>query len=108
MNETTGQPILAGASATRAHEVIAAIAADLAAMSPAGEPEAYDRTSPAFSLAAGDAGQALFLAYLDLARPGGGWEEAAIARLERAIEGAGATETYPGLSSGFTGVAWVL
>jgi lantibiotic modifying enzyme len=108
MSETTWQPILAGASAARAREVIAAIAADLAEMSPAAEAEADDQESPAFSLAAGDAGQALFFAYLDLALPGSGWEEAALARLERAIEAAGAIETFPGLYSGFTGVAWVL
>src|ERR1700726_298727 len=95
--ETTWQPILSGPSAARARAAIAAIAADLAAMPPAGEPEARDRKSPSFSLATGDAGQALFFAYLDLARPGGGWEDAALARLERAIEGAGAIVTFTGL-----------
>jgi|HubBroStandDraft_3_1064219.scaffolds.fasta_scaffold00340_6 hypothetical protein len=101
------QPILNDEAAARAVRAIAAIAGDLLEMPPRA-PKPGQRISPPFSLAEGDAGQALLFAYLDLAHPGQGWEEAALARLHRAIEAAGAIQTFPGLYSGFTGVAWVV
>jgi hypothetical protein len=108
--ESSWQPILLDDAASRAGEVIAAIAADLLRLSPPGEeaPAPAAAPPPKFSLAEGDAGQALFFAYLDLAHPDSGWEQAALRHLERAIETSARLQTYPGLYSGFTGVAWVL
>ncbi len=61
-----------------------------------------------FSLGGGDAGIALFFAYLAEAFPGEGYEDTALELLERAIDGMGRFESWPALYSGFPGVAWVV
>jgi hypothetical protein len=61
-----------------------------------------------FSLADGHAGIAVFLSYLEAARPGRGYGEWALGHLERAIAGMGEIETPPQLYSGFPGVAWAV
>jgi hypothetical protein len=60
------------------------------------------------ALADGPAGLALFFHYLDLARPGQGHDEHALAHLETAIAATAEQMTAPGLYGGFSGVAWVL
>ncbi len=61
-----------------------------------------------FSLADGHAGIAVFLSYLEAARPGRGYGEGALGHLQRAIAGMGEIETPPQLYSGFPGVAWAV
>src|SRR5882724_13302103 len=60
-----------------------------------------------FSLGGGDAGIALFFAYLAEAFPGEGYEDTAVERLEQAIDGMGRFDSWPALYGGFSGVAWV-
>lgn len=59
------------------------------------------------SLSAGEAGIALFFAYLDCARPGEGYGEIALRRLDRAIDSLAAKSQGPMLYGGFSGIAWV-
>jgi len=92
-------PILAGEDAQRAAAAVTAVAEALGhAPLPAGKAR-----SP---LSSGDAGIALLFAYLDRARPGQGYGEIALERLERAIDAMAASALDPGLFAGFTGVAW--
>jgi lantibiotic modifying enzyme len=58
-------------------------------------------------LGGGEAGVALFFAYLDRARPGAGYGEIAEQRLERAINALASSAQLPSLFAGFTGIAWV-
>ncbi|HYG61742.1 MAG TPA: lanthionine synthetase C family protein, partial [Thermoanaerobaculia bacterium] len=60
------------------------------------------------ALTSGWAGRALFLAYLEQARPGRGWGDRAVELLDQAIEELSEVPADPGLYAGFTGVAWVL
>ncbi|HEV7506730.1 MAG TPA: lanthionine synthetase C family protein [Thermoanaerobaculia bacterium] len=91
-------PILTEGLATRALDIVHGIGRALG--------ESGDRS---FSLADGDAGQALLLAYFHEATPGRGYDEKAFELLARAVEGVSAEE---GLSAslfhGFAGVAWVM
>jgi class I lanthipeptide synthase len=96
------EPLLTGEPATRANDAISAIAAALAAGS--GQPS-VERD---LSLAGGQAGIALFFAYLHFARPDQGHDDTAMAFLERAIEGTAELAVGSGLYSGFAGVAWTL
>lgn len=60
------------------------------------------------SLACGDAGIALFFAYLERARPGLGYDELARGRLERAAAWLTEQPVSAHLHSGAAGVAWVV
>jgi hypothetical protein len=96
------EPLLTGSAAEEALGVAEEIAAALGA-----EREAEARARQ-FSLSGGDAGSAIFLAYLDAARPGRGWAELALAHLERAIDGMQEAVSMPGLYGGFAGVGWAV
>ena len=93
--QTTWQPILSGAPATSAWDAISAIARDL-------RQKPIDNAS----LAGGDAGLALFYAYLAEARPNEGYDEDAARHLEAAIDALANTPMLPGLYAGFTGIAF--
>ena len=99
MDQGPWQPILQGSAGEAALEAARAIAAALAAPSRAA-------STPSASLAGGDAGEALFFAYLAQAFPGEGHEEVALERLERAIAALAEDSPGPSLCSGFAGVAW--
>jgi lantibiotic modifying enzyme len=99
MREERWSPILEDGAGEAALAVAHDIALALAASSrPAATPD--------LSLHGGDAGEALFFAYLALAFPGEGHEEAAARRLERAIAALADQPTGPTLCEGFAGVAW--
>ncbi|MFL6260987.1 MAG: lanthionine synthetase C family protein [Thermoanaerobaculia bacterium] len=105
---STWSPILLPETADHALRVVEEIAADVrrsAGERPPGEPS-WLRRGP--SLAGGDAGEAYFFTYLDQVRPGEGYDDLAMALLERAIEATGSLQAPPGLYSGFSGVAWTL
>lgn len=70
--------------------------------------EAVASASERSDLAGGAAGQALLHGYLELARPGRGHRERALALLDAAIEGVGAKIMGPGFYAGFTGIAWTV
>src|SRR5262245_34633051 len=93
------QPVLERSAREAALEAARAIAIVLA------EPSRGAAT-PSASLASGDAGEALFFAYLAQAFPGEGHEEVAFERLERAIAALAEDSPGPSLCSGFAGVAW--
>lgn len=95
----TWPPILWDRAAERAWCAIDAIAGRLA---DAPEPEGRG------SLATGDAGIALFFAYLHRARPARGFDELARRRLDRAVDWLRAEPVAAHLHSGAAGVAWVL
>lgn len=59
-------------------------------------------------LADGPAGAALFFHYLDQARPGGGYDDLALAHLEAAIHSLATARSSPSLYNGFPGIAWAL
>lgn len=61
-----------------------------------------------YSLGRGEAGIALFLAYLDRALPGRGYGDAAFERLGLAVAAVSEQTVRPGLYGGFAGVAWVV
>jgi lantibiotic modifying enzyme len=92
------RPILEGDAARAAREAIAAIAADL--------PDAPARPEPAgrASLGGGDAGVALFYAYLGDRR----FDAIMAGCLERATRALEATPLPVGLYAGFSGIAWVV
>ncbi|MFL6263650.1 MAG: lanthionine synthetase C family protein [Thermoanaerobaculia bacterium] len=99
--QTAWSPILEGEAAERAAEAVAAVAGAI------GEgPLAGRHATP--GLAAGEAGAALLFEYLDRARPGTGYGDVAVRRIERAGEGVAAGLREPSLYGGFTGVSWVL
>jgi lantibiotic modifying enzyme len=60
------------------------------------------------SVSGGEAGYALFFAYLDAARPDHGFAEKSLLHLERAIDLLASGEALADLYSGFTGVAWTV
>jgi class I lanthipeptide synthase len=110
-------PLLAGGLAARAREAVVEIASVLSE-APAWMPgplDAEGETAWRASLAAGDAGRALFYAYLafHLARTGeelaGGIDpaETAVALLDSATDAVAAAPMSESLFSGFPGVAWV-
>lgn len=57
-------------------------------------------------LAGGKAGQALFFAYLDAARPGNGAGDLALETLGQSIEALGERPLIASLYSGFSGIGW--
>jgi class I lanthipeptide synthase len=68
-----------------------------------------DSGDRSFSLADGDAGRALLLAYLHAAAPEDAYDERALELLERAMESVSEAEGVPAsLFHGFAGVAWVM
>jgi hypothetical protein len=93
------RPLLDGDDAARAEAALVAVAEAL--RHPA-VPAASHGT-----LAAGEAGVALFFGTLDRARPGEGWDDVAAELLDRAIDAVAGSEQTHGLFSGFPGVAWV-
>jgi lantibiotic modifying enzyme len=101
-------PILSPEAADRALRVVEEIAADVRRSTEEQQPEepTWLRRGP--SLAGGDAGEAYFFTYLEQVRPGRGFDDLAMALLERAIEATGSLQAPPGLYSGFSGVAWTL
>ena len=109
------RPLLTGEIAERAREAVAAIAAALP-QSPAWLPGPMDpekETAWRASLAAGDAGHALFYAYLGFhqERTGeslmsGDPAEIALERLDRATEAVAAAPMSESLWTGFPGIAW--
>ena len=125
------RPLLTGEAAATARAAIADIAARLAetprtppppmpeipevsatpatsATSATSESSAPALTARDLSLAGGEAGIALFFAYLDSAQPEEGHDEIALRLLEGAIEGTAVVPAGSGLYSGFAGVAWTL
>jgi len=99
MHAQRWSPILDGG----AREAALAVARDIA-VALAGRSHAAD--APDFSLHGGDAGEALFFAYLARAFPGEAHEEAAAHRLERAITTLSGRPASPTLCEGYAGVAW--
>jgi hypothetical protein len=111
-------PLLTGDLAAQAREAIAEIAAALPG-SPAWTPgplDAEGETAWRASLAAGDAGRALFYAYLSFHQTSTGediWIDSAdpadiaLSLLDRATDAAAAAPMNESLFSGFPGVAWV-
>ena len=92
------EPLLVGIEADRAWQAILAIAADL---------ERQDTpTSP--SLSNGLAGEALFFAEVARARDDDEAAEAALRRLEQALDRLGNHASSPALFGGFAGVGWTL
>lgn len=110
--EPCWRPILSGDRARRAWEAVEAIAADLRPI--AGRPPTEDEAVAVWpgrwaTLAGGQAGLALFFAYLDLARPDQGYDDISFAALEQAIElMSQEPEARPRLYAGFPGVAWTM
>ena len=94
----TWAPVLAGAAAARAHDAIDRVARALC------DPDPAWQLGP--SLADGDAGLAVFYAYLDRAAPTAGWGAYAERYLERAIDAMAAAPMSPSLHHGFVGIAW--
>src|SRR5262245_33541767 len=93
------RPILGRSAREAALEAARAIATALGS-------RARADSTPSASLAGGDAGEALFFAYLAQAFPGEGHEEVALERLERAVAALAEASPGPSLCSGFAGVAW--
>ncbi|HEX6863605.1 MAG TPA: lanthionine synthetase LanC family protein, partial [Thermoanaerobaculia bacterium] len=95
-------PILEGEDAARADAAVTAVAA--AVRDPASLPSRNRNAG----LAGGEAGIALFYEYLDRARPGAGYGEAAEEQLAGAIDILSSTAHDPSLFAGFTGVSWAV
>jgi lantibiotic biosynthesis protein len=91
------QPLLDGELAERALQAVREIAGDL-----------RGHTAVNLSLLNGAAGLALFFTYLHQAFPGQGYDDPAVAYLEKAIDGAVEPDAPRGLYSGFTGVGWTI
>ncbi|HEX2572644.1 MAG TPA: lanthionine synthetase C family protein [Polyangia bacterium] len=96
---TTWRPLLTGAAAKRSEEALAAIAEAL------GTPDPDDATAPT-GLAGGDSGMAVLFTYLGQAYPGRGYEDQAVAYLERAFANVTREVRPPGLFVGYSGVGW--
>lgn len=97
------KPLLEGEPAREARRVIDELAVGLSDI-PEGAPE--DVPKP--SLADGDAGLALFFAYLSEVDLDGNAAELALSFLDKALSALESMALPPGLYSGFTGVAWTL
>jgi lantibiotic modifying enzyme len=114
MNDHTSQPepglvpLLAGAEAAAAlaaaREIGAALAGRLAESSDSSVPA----VDPGPSVSGGDAGLAIFFAYLAAAFPEEGHEDAAFTYLRRAMDGVGRSRLGPDLFGGFPGAGWTL
>lgn len=107
----TWRPLLMGDDADRALVAVDAVAEALAALPPTPSPDFEStqhgaRSLP--SLGGGHAGYALFFACLHQHRPAQGFDERALAHIDRAIELLASAQTLASLYSGFTGVAWVV
>jgi lantibiotic modifying enzyme len=98
----TWRPLLEGKEVQKALDLAEEIAEAL------GDPPPLRRPTDGVSLAYGTAGQALFLAYLERARPGKGWGDRAVDLIEQTMAAVAETLADPYLYSGFVGVAWVL
>jgi lantibiotic modifying enzyme len=105
------RPLLTGEEAERALTTAEEIAAAI------GRPPALPTSAASgfwrrdyrdFSLADGRAGIAVFLSYLEVARPGRGYGEWALWQLGEAVAGTARVVSPPRLYSGFPGVAWAL
>ena len=66
------------------------------------------RRFPDLSLSSGEAGVALFLAYLDMARGGNEAGDLAFDALSHCATGLGSARLSPMLATGFAGIGWVL
>ena len=103
-------PLLHGETARRALDAVEAVVqalAELPTATPADDTPRYAQLAMP-SVSAGEAGYALFYAYLDRYKAGTGFAERALAHLERAVDLVATTEGLPDLYSGFTGVAWTI
>lgn len=108
-SEPAWRSLLAGEEAERAHAAVDDIVADLASpATPAAAEAPFDHEKVRASVANGDAGLALFFAYLHRHRPGQGHDDRALAHLASAIEQIAASDRLADLYSGFTGVAWTV
>jgi hypothetical protein len=114
-SESAWHPILSGDEAGKAWETVEAIAADLRPL--AGRPWSAEEAAATptvteerwAAIAGGQAGLALFFAYLDQARPDEGYDDLAFAALELAIDRmAVGGASQPRLYAGFPGVAWTV
>lgn len=107
MADETWKPLLEGELADQAARTVDEIAAALPGF-PAGTPWIYhNRISGALALSNGRAGQALFWAYLALAREDERAADAAMECLGEAVEDLPGAPLYPSLYSGYVGTAWV-
>ncbi len=97
------QPLLSASQAEQALGLAEEIAHALEALSRDRQQLAADPVS----LANGMPGSILFFAYLDQARPEGGWGDLAVEVFETAIDEMAGLPADPGLYAGFTGMAWV-
>ena len=100
------RPILDPAASSRAWAAIETIERSLAtrpALAASGT-----RRGPDLSLASGEAGVALFLAYLDVARDGEEAGDLAFDSISRCVSGLGGARLSPMLATGFTGIGWAL
>ena len=97
-------PLLQGHEAARARAAAVAIANDLAET-----PESSHSSSSEYlrlSVLAGDAGKALYYAYLEQCCPDRGFGQKGCEHMELAVEALSQTAMVPDLYCGFTGVAW--
>jgi hypothetical protein len=101
--------VLDGQTVVKARCVAKQIADSLQALL-ANDPRARivdnDGEDVGISLAFGEAGLAVFYAYMSHAQPGQGYDQTALGLLGRSIDGLAASRTTPFLYEGFTGVAW--
>lgn len=99
------KPLLEGADADAAREVVAAIAEALVdPLIVQGPVQSAQRPS----LGGGSAGLAVFYDYFHRIACDAGYDDLATRHLDVAIEGAGQVAMPPSLYGGFTGVAWAL
>jgi lantibiotic biosynthesis protein len=115
--ESSWQPLVTGPLAAAALAAVEAIAADLrAAPAPADGPGAEEAALWQASLASGDAGRALFFAYLDFHREAAGSADAGPAQddsaaqaldlLDRAVDALAVAPPRAGLFAGLPGIGW--
>ena len=106
--EPAWRPLLAAAEAELALDAVADIARDLGDFVLQGRLAGlHGPPGRGHSLAGGEAGLAVFFAYLDRCRPGEGHDDWAMELLDRAVAGTNEMGTS-GLYSGFPGIAWAL
>ncbi len=111
-NSTGWRPLLRGAEAARAREAVVAIAEAILDQPPVRElqdaREQDGRLPDDATLASGDAGLALFYAYMAQSGLGEDHRETAIRLLHRSAESLAVESLLPWLHEGFTGVAWAV
>ena len=100
------RPVLGPEASSRAWAAIETIERALAARPVVAA--SGTRRGPDLSLSGGEAGVALFLAYLDVARDGRAAGDLAFDSISRCVTGLGTARLSPMLSTGFTGLGWVL